>query len=193
MEDGQIETFDSEIYKMKDAEKTADKNKAHRANKADKKKDAVKELKKEKDKNKKLEEKLAQAMMPDLYDKRSTEDEIDAEQVSLFKPRKQQLSQRFGPKEKQQDGHAFRRTLASGLRLGETRSEKELKINLINKSNSTSGKKRSREQPIVEEDDDWHYAEEEEEEHNFIDAKVAELRRGSVDEDEDQDVYAHSA
>ena len=34
MEDGQIETFDSEIYYMKDAAKTADKNKARRANKA---------------------------------------------------------------------------------------------------------------------------------------------------------------
>ena len=33
MEDGQIEDFTGRIYKMKDFEKTADKNKAHRANK----------------------------------------------------------------------------------------------------------------------------------------------------------------
>ena len=88
-------------------------------------------------------------------------------------------------------------TLASGLgikdRLGETRSEKELKINFINKNNNHSGKKRPREQPIVEEDDDWHYAEEENCQENCpgIDAEVAEVGYGSMDED--QDVYAHSA
>ena len=59
-----------------------------------------------------------------------------------------------------------------------------------------SGNKRLREeqqQPIVEEDGgEWHYAEEEDE-FSFIDAEVAEVGYGSMDEDEDQDVYAHSA
>ena len=96
MEDGQIEDFTSEIHKMNDTLKTAEKNKAHRANKADKKKDAAKELQKVKDQNKKLEAKLAKARMPYLEDKRRTEDEIDAEQVEIFKPRKQ----RFRPTEK---------------------------------------------------------------------------------------------
>ena len=36
MEDGQIETFDSKIHKMKDYEKIAEKNKTQRANKATK-------------------------------------------------------------------------------------------------------------------------------------------------------------
>ena len=189
MEDSQIETFDSEIYMMKDAEKTADKNKAHRANKAEKKKVTEKELQKEKNRNKKLTAQLARARMPYLEDKRETEEEIDAEQVELYTSNSKPRKQRFGPAEDKQDGHAFRRTLASGLRLGETRSEKELKINLINKSNSTSGKKRSREQPIVEEDDDWHYAEEEN--GPDIDAQAAEVGSGQMDED--QDVYAHSA
>ena len=187
MEDGQIEMFTSDIYTMKDAVKTADKNKAHRANKADKKKDAVNELKKEKDENKKLEAKLAQARMPDLYDKRGTEDEIDAEQVELFKPRKQ----RFGPNSKQQAGDAFMRTLKSGMRVGETWSEKELKITYIKKPNSNSGNKRPREQPIAEGDaeDDWHYAEEED--HPGVDAQAADVGSGQMDED--QDVYNHSA
>ena len=139
--------------------------------------------------------------MPFLEDKRGTEEEIDAESVQLFTttdatPRKQRFA---APVDRRQSRAAFGRTLASGLgikdRLGETRSEKELKINFIDKNNNYSGNKRPREQPIAEDEDDWHYAEEEEEEHNhnFIDAKVAELRHGSMDEDEDQDVYAHSA
>ena len=78
MEDGKIEMFNGEIYYMKDAVKTADKNKAHRANKADKKKDAAKELKKEQDKVKKLEARLAAARMPYLEDNRGREVEIDA-------------------------------------------------------------------------------------------------------------------
>ena len=81
------------------------------------------------------------------------EEEIDAEQVEIFKPRQQ----RFGSAEKQRAGAAFGRTLASGLRmedrLGETRSEKELKINFIDKSNNLSGNKRFREQPTAEDDD----------------------------------------
>ena len=187
MEDGQIEMFTSDIYTMKDAVKTADKNKAHRANKADKKKDAVNELKKEKDENKKLEAKLAQARMPDLYDKRGTEDEIDAEQVGLYNPRKQ----RSGPAEKKQAEDAYMRTLKSGMRVRETRSEKELTITYIKKPDSYSGNKRPREQPIAEGDaeDDWHYAEEED--CPGIDAQAAEVESGQMDED--QDVYAHSA
>ena len=195
MEDGQIETFTSEIYKMKDAIKTADKNKAHRANKADKKKDAAKELQKIKDQNKKLTARLAQARIPFLEDKRGTEEEIDAEQVQLYTSNTTPRKQRFGPAEKQRAGEAFGRTLASGLRLGdrlgETRSEKELKINFINKTNNYSGNKRfreTREQPITEEDGDWHYVEEE----NCpgIDAQAAEVGYGAMDED--QDVYDHS-
>ena len=187
MEDGQIEMFTSEIYYMKDVVARADKNKAHRANKADKEKDAAKELKKQKDKNKKLEARLAQASMPDLYDKRGTEDEIDAEQVELFKPRKQ----RFGPNAKQQAGNAYMRTLKSGMRVGETWSEKELKITYIKKPNSNSGNKRPQEQPIAEGDaeDDWHYAEEED--HPGVDTQAADVGSGQMDED--QDVYAHSA
>ena len=199
MEDGQIETFDSKIHKMKDYEKIAEKNKTQRANKATKTKDAAKELQRLQKENKKLSANLAQSRMPFLEDKRGTEEEIDAESVQLFTttdatPRKQRFA---APVDRRQSRAAFGRTLASGLgikdRLGETRSEKELKINFIDKNNNYSGNKRPREQPIEEDEYGWHYAEEEEEEHNFIDAKVAELRRGSMDEDEDQDVYAHSA
>ena len=93
MEDGRIKLFNNNIFTMKDAARAADKNKAHRANRADKKKDAAKELQKEKDRNKKLEARLAADRMPDLVDKRGREDEIDAEQVEIFKPRKR----RFGP------------------------------------------------------------------------------------------------
>ena len=198
MEEGTIETFDSKVYNMKEFEKTSEKNKTQRANKADKTKNAAKELQRLQKENKLLTANMAQYRMQFLEDKRGTEEEIDAESVQLFTttdatPRKQ----RFGQAEKQRARAAFGRTLASGLgikdRLGETRSEKELKINFIDKNNNYSGNKRPREQPIEEDEYGWHYAEEEEEEHNFIDAKVAELRRGSVDEDEDQDVYAHSA
>ena len=114
---------------------------------------------------------------------------VASQPASQPTPRKQ----RFGQAEKQRAGAAFGRTLASGLRLkdrlGETRSQKELKINFINKGNY-SGNKRSREQPIAEEDGDWHYAEEEE---NCpgIDAQADEVGSGQMDED--QDVYAHSA
>ena len=63
MDDGQnlIEMFNDDIFKMKGAVRAADKNKTHRANKADKKKEAAKELKKEQDKVKKLEARLAAA------------------------------------------------------------------------------------------------------------------------------------
>ena len=56
MEDGHIEGFDGEIYKMKEAIKTADKNRTQRANRADKKKKDSKELKKAEDKVKKCKE-----------------------------------------------------------------------------------------------------------------------------------------
>ena len=79
MEDGQIETFDSKIHKMKDYEKTAEKNKTQRANKADKKKDKDKELQRLQKENKLLTANLAQSRMPFLEDKRGGEDEIDAE------------------------------------------------------------------------------------------------------------------
>ena len=160
MEDGQIEDFAGEIYKKKDALKTAEKNKAHRANRADKKKVTEKELQKMKDQNKKLTAQLARSRMPYLEDKRGTEEEIDAEQVELYTSNATPRKQRFGPAEQQQAGNAFKRTLKSGLRLGETRSEKELKIYC--KCNY-SGNKHSREQPIAEEaDGEWHCAEEEE-------------------------------
>ena len=201
MEDGQIETFDSKIHKMKDYEKTAEKNKTQRANKADKKKDAAKELQRLQKENKKLSANLAQSRMPFLEDKRGTEDEIDAENIQMWTTDATPRKQRFAaPVDRRQSRAAFGRTLASGLgikdRLGETRSEKELKINFIDKSNNLSGNKRLREEPtrahpIAEEDDgEWHYAEEEE---NCpgIDAEVAEVEYGAMDED--QDVYAHSA
>ena len=147
MEDGQIETFDSKIHKMKDYEKTAEKNKTQRANKADKKKDAAKELQRLQKENKKLTANLAQSRMPFLEDKRGTEEEIDAESVQLYTTDATPRKQRFAaPVDRQRAGAAFGRTLASGLgikdRLGETRSEKELKINFIDKNNNHSGNKR---------------------------------------------------
>ena len=206
MEEGTIETFDRKVYNMKDVDKTAEKNKTQRANKADKKKDAAKELQRLQKENKKLSANLAQSRMPFLEDKRGTEEEIDAESVQLFTttdatPRKQRFA---APVDRRQSRAAFGRTLASGLgikdRLGETRSEKELKINFIDKNNNFSGNKRTwdqftQDQPIVEGDDgDWHYAEEEEncqENCPGIDAQAAEVGSGQMDED--QDVYAHSA
>ena len=71
------------------------------------------------------------------------------------------------------------------MRVGETRSEKELKITYINKPNSNSGNKRPREQPAEDDEDDWHYAEDD----NGIGAQAADV--GPMDED--QDVYNHSA
>ena len=201
MQEGQLTAFDGEVYKMKDYGKTADKNKTQRANRAEKKKKSEKEVKALKRENEKLQAALAKGRVPQVEDKRGTGNEIDAEHNQLYRakttPKTTPIKQRFGKEEQQRAKAAFGRTLASGLgikdRLGETRSEKELKINFIDKNNNYSGNKRHREQPIEEDEYGWHYAEEEEEEHNFIDAKVAELRRGSVDEDEDQDVYAHSA
>ena len=145
MEDGQIEMFTSEIYKMKDAVKTADKNKAHRANKADKTKKAAKELQKVQKENKKLDAQLARSRMPFLEDKRGTEDEIDAEQVQLYTANATPRKQRFeAPVDRRQSRAAFGRTLASGLgikdRLGETRSDRELKTNFIDKNNNRIGK-----------------------------------------------------
>ena len=191
MEDGQIEDFTSKIYKMKDFEKTAEKNKTQRANKADKTKNAEKELQRVQKENKKLTAQLAQSRMPFLEDKRGSEDEIDAEQVQLYTANTTPRKQRFGQASVKD-------------RLGQTRSQKKLKANNVDRNTSSnfSGNKRFREerdqpgrdQPIADGDDgDWHYAEEEEENYHFIDAKVAELRHGSMDEDEDQDVYAHSA
>ena len=201
MEDGQIETFDSKIHKMKDYEKTAEKNKTQRANKADKKKDAAKELQRLKKENKMLTANLAQSRMPFVADKRG-EEEIDAESVQLWTTGATPRKQRFAaPVDKQRAGAAFRATLEDGLgfnwdRLGETRSHRELKVNFIDKNSNHSGNKRPREeqqQPIVEEEGgEWHYAEEEDE-LGFIDAEAAEVRHGSMDEDEDRDVYAHSA
>ena len=201
MEDGQIETFDSKIHKMKDYEQTAEKNKTKRANKADKKKDAAKELQKLKKENKLLTANLAQSRMPFVADKRG-EEEIDAESVQLWTTGATPRKQRFAaPVDKQRAGAAFRATLEDGLgfnwdRLGETRSHRELKVNFIDKNSNHSGNKRPREeqqQPIVEEEGgEWHYAEEEDE-LGFIDAEAAEVRHGSMDEDEDRDVYAHSA
>ena len=204
MEEGTIETFDSKVYNMKDFEKTAEKNKTQRANKATKKKAAEKEIQRLQKENKKLSANLAQSRMPFVEDKRGTEDEIDAERAQLYTANTTPRKQRFGQTEKQQARAAFGRTLASGLglgikdRLGETRSDRELKINFINKNNKRLREypeepyqeEPTRAQPIVEEDcGDWHYAEEEE--YNFIDAKVAEVRYGCMDED--QDVFAHSA
>ena len=165
MEDGQIEMFTSEIFKMKGAVRAADK-----------KKDAAKELKKEQDKVKKLEAKLVQARVPDLYDKHVKEGEIDAEQVEMFKPRKQ----RFGPDETQKGSDAFLRTLTSGREVGETWSERKKKI---------TSNKRPREQPIEEADGEWHYAEEED--NADIDAQAADVESRQMDEE--QDVYNHPA
>ena len=184
MEDGQIETFDSKIHKMKDYEKTAEKNKTQRANKADKKKDAAKELQRLQKENKLLTANLAQSRMPFLEDKRGGEEEIDAEHIRLYTTTDTPRKQRFAKAASVKD------------RLGATRSQRTLKANNADTYSNLSGNKRLREeqqQPIVEEDGgEWHYAEEEDE-FSFIDAEVAEVRHGSMDEDEDQDVYAHSA
>ena len=202
MEDGQIEDFTSTVHKMKDYERTAEKNKTQRANKADKKKGKDKEIQRLQKENKLLTANLAKSRMPFVEDKRGTEEEIDAESVQLYTTNAAPRKQRFGEAEKQQARAAFGRTLASGLglgikdRLGETRSDRELKNNFINKNNKCLREDpeeptRACPQPIAEGDDgEWHYAEEEE---NYpgIDAEVAEVGYGSMDED--QDVYAHSA
>ena len=122
--------------------------------------------------------------MPFLEDKRGGEEEIDAEHIQLYTstdiPRKQRVAKAASVKD----------------RLGTTRSQRTLKAYNADTYSNLSGSKRLREeqqQPIVEEDGgEWHYAEEEDE-FSFIDAGVAEVGHGSMDEDEDQDVYAHSA
>ena len=58
MEDGKVEVFNGEVFKVDTAVRRTDKNTAQKANRAEKSKDAAKELKKQKDLNKKLEAKL---------------------------------------------------------------------------------------------------------------------------------------
>ena len=122
-------------------QKTANKNKAQRANRADKKKFTENEIQELKKENKKLQAKLARGRMPNVEDKRGTGDEIDAEHIQLYRANTTPSKQRFGEEEQQRAGEAFGRTLASGLglgiedRLGQTRSERELKINFIDKGN----------------------------------------------------------
>ena len=162
---------------MKDYEKSANKNRTQRANRADKKRLSEKEVKALKKENEKLQAALARGRVPEVEDKRGTGDEIDAEHTQLYRarttPKTTPIKQRFfGEEERQRAGEAFGRTLERGLglsvkdRLGETRSDRELKINFINKNNKRSREypeEPTRAQPIVEEDcGDWHYAEEEE-------------------------------
>ena len=117
-----------------------------------------------------------------MYDKRGREDEIDAEQVEISKPRKS----RFGPAEKQKGRDAFLRTLTSGREVGETWSERELKIAYIKEPNSNkSGNKRSREEPTEEADGEWHYTEELSEDDADIDARAADVGSGQMDEEQD--------
>ena len=202
MEEGQITDFTGEVYNMRDYEKTANKNKAQRANRADKKKLSEQEIKDLKKENKKLQAKLARGRVPDAEDQRGTGQEIDAEHNQLYRARTtpkttpiKKGEKRFGTAEQQRASAACRKTLEDGLRFnwnrpGETRShkDKELKVHFIDKNNNRSGNKRSREQPIEEgEDGEWYFVED----GHGIDAQAADVKNSS--RDEDQDVFAHSA
>ena len=194
MQEGSITDFSGEVYKMKDYARTADKNKTQRANRAEKTKKSANEVKALKKENEKLQAKLARGRVPQVEDKRGTGDEIDAEHTQLYRADTTPNKVRFIIEEPKRAGAAFGRTLASGLgikdRLGETRSEKELKAYCqSNRNNNRSGNKRPREQPIEEDEDgdEWAYAEDGQD----IDAQAADVGYSSMDED--QDVFAHSA